>query len=489
MSQEKRKVTVRIIKEEHVDPALKQQCLQTGLYDVAKKAPFLGSILQCLDITYDHSIPRAGIAFDAHGKKWKMFLHPKWFCESLTQEQRQAVLLHEIYHVLHKHPMRAPFLKINEHRRQLLNIAMDMNINQYIRDLPKGCKQCPSMEEMQSGVECENKKCPGGGIFLEDYFDDDNGKKVPWPTNKPFEFYYHKLLEKYKDSDENDGEGECDCENGTNEENGGQGEGKGCDKCKGKGKGKGKGKPGEFDSHHWDGNGEETEMMDATEELVKRAMQKQSLSYDKLPGHIQELLSDIEARRAELDYRGLILSAIKKHASGFNREYSWSRRSRRFGNKAPGTRNGNLPFLGNYIDTSGSISVQEANDFLEIVDNFLKVGSRKCQLSLWHTDVYRSEVYKYGDRLEREHIQSGGTDLEATMKHIVKTQPDLSIILTDGYYSDVDYDSLLPPNTLFPQVLFIISQDGNENHPLKRLGATIKIPNSNELAKDKDLEN
>jgi predicted metal-dependent peptidase len=229
-------------------------------------------------------------------------------------------------------------------------------------------------------------------------------------------------------------------------------------------------------------------MMDATEELVKRAMQKRGLTFDKLPGFIQELLSDIEARRSELNYRQLILSAIKKHASGTDRTYTWSKPSRRYGNIAPGTRAGPLPKLENFIDTSGSISIQEANDFLSIVDNFLKVGHRKCKLGLWHTALYSIEPYKLGDRLERSSIQSGGTDVAPVLAYIAEAKPDLAIILTDGCFSDVDYESMLPPNTLFPQVLWIISQDGSEEHPLQRLGYTIKIPKTEVMKKDEELE-
>lgn len=597
-------VSAALVEEEHVDAHKKKQCLQTGIFDVTKRAPFLGSVLQCLDMEYTHIVPRAGIMFDVNGKKWKMMINPFWFCEMLNKDEREAVLLHEIYHVTHKHPLRAPFLKINEHRRYLMNIAMDMSINQYIKNLPSGCKSCPPKEEQFKGARCENAKCPGGAIDVNDYFDEDaKGNKTPWEKLQPMEYYYSRLVERFADTDpgrqptivevefvfqdplntQSNGEHSTKSLTSVNNEdllstapdlkvghrvavvgqsdpvdngvyrvvdlgssstpfklqraqeltgglkcpvyvgdcavdkhqkptkadphkkgwvivgqqraedsrqvrvdkdpmifeqhplkgNGGGGEGDG---------------PQEFDSHSWDGNAEEGEMMDATEELVKRAMQKRGLTYDKLPGHVKELLTDIEARRNELNYRQLILSAIKKHASGFERRNSWSRRSRRFGNKAPGTKNGELPFLDTYIDTSGSISIQEANDFLDIIDNFLKVGSRKCDLNLWHTRVYHSQKYKLGDRIKDEEWQSGGTCLEDTLKLIHKKQPDLAIILTDGCYCDVDVESWMNPGEHFPQCIFIISRDGSERHPLTRLGETVKIPNTDYYGNDKRLE-
>lgn len=460
----RKKVTKDILDKEYVEPLEKKQALQTAIYDVSKVNPFLGSVMQCLDIFYTHIVPRAGIMFDVDGKKWQMAINPYWFAKLINKRNRKAVLLHEMYHVTHKHPMRAPFLRLNQHRRRLMNIAMDMAINQYIVDLPNGCQQCPSLEEMAGGKMCENKMCPGKCIDVADYFDfDEKGNKVPWKEKQAMEYYYMELIKRYDDSDE------------------GQGEGEGGD-------GQGEGGPQEFDSHQWDTNAEETEMLDATEELVKRAIQKRGLSYDDVPQFAKELLDDIKARRAELNYRQIILSAIKRNASGFNREYSWSRRSRRWGNKAPGTRMGKLPKINHYTDTSGSISVQEANDNLAIVDEILRIGARECNVGLWHTDLYYFEKYKLGNRFDKNQFQNGGTWVEPVIKHIIETQPDLSIIYTDGCFSDVDFESMLPPNTQMPQVLWIISREGMMDHPLKRCGETIKIPSTDYLGRDKRLE-
>jgi len=468
------KVTKQILDEEHVDSEKKIECLQTALYQLTKNQAFFGMILQCLDMYYTHQIPTAGVCFDNNAKKWQMMINPKWFCEKLGDgdkgtRSRISILLHELYHLTHKHIIRAPMIKLNPARRSLMNIAMDMSINQLIKDLPAGCSDCPPRELRLTGARCQNKMCPGNPILVEDYFDmDDKGNQIQWEKNKTFEYYYYKLIERYSElSDE------------PNEDGEGEGE---------PGDGNGKGTPQEFDSHDWDSNSEENDMMDATEELVKRAMQKRGLSFDKLPGFIQELLQDIEARRSELNYRQLILSAIKKHASGNDRLSTWSKPSRRYGNISPGTKVGPLPKLENFIDTSGSISVQEANDFLDVIDNFLKVGHRKCKLGLWHTEMYRIEPYKLGDRLDKSSIQSGGTDVGPVLQYIADTKPDMALILTDGCFSDVDFESMIPPNTLFPQVLWIISRDGSEDHPLIRCGSTIKIPKTAVMKKDEEFE-
>jgi predicted metal-dependent peptidase len=442
--------------KEFVSVENKSQALATAIYETSKTHPFMGSVLQCLTITYSHQIPTAGIMFNTDAKRWDMLINPFFFCKKLNAAQRKAVLLHELSHITHKHPMRIPFLKISARKRMLMNIAADMAINQFIKDLPSGCPSCPPPESQQP---CSNEMCPGRCIDVKDYYDIDpkTNQKIPWPTNQTMETYYELLIRRFDDPNKN--------ENGSEEGNAGGGAHSGD-------------LPQTIDEHMWDGAAEEKDMLDATEELVKRAMIKSRLSYDELPGHVQDLLEDIKVRRAELNYKALILSAMKKHATGHDRAHTWTRKSKRFGFKAPGTKVGELPKLELYLDTSGSISVEELNEFLEIVDQFLKVGARKCNISFFHTDLYGRQSYKMGTKIGRSQIQSGGTDLTKTLQDILMRKGDLSIIITDGAYDDVPVESWMKPGQQFPQVLWIISKDGNEQHPLARIGNTVKVPST-----------
>lgn len=464
------KVDKALMDKEFVSQEVKSQCLATAIYSCSKTHPFLGSVLQCLNISYTHTLPTAGVAFNNDAKRWDMFINPFFYCKKLSEPERKAVLMHELNHITHKHPMRVPFLKISARKRMLMNIAADMAINQFIKDIPKGCSDCKSIpiEQFQG---CKNELCPGRCIDVFDYYDTDEktGARTQWPVNKTMEFYYEKLCTRFQDPEEEDGDGEGDSE------------GNGSD-----GKGKSKGNAGggadhgslpqTIDEHMWDGSGDEKDMLEATEDLVKRAMVKARLSYDDLPGHIKDLLEELKARRAELNYKALILAAMKKHAAGHNRKNTWTRPNRRFGNIAPGTKVGDLPKLHLALDTSGSISTEELNEFLEIVDQFLKVGARKCNLTLFHTAQYYSEEYKINTKLEKSKVESGGTELTETMADIWKRRPDLSIVITDGCYGNVDVEKWMKPGQKWPETLFIISEGGSEDHPLARLGMTVKVP-------------
>ena len=91
------------VKRKEVPPHLKKQALQTSIYNLRMRHPFYASVLQCLNIEYSHALPTAGVMFDGNTKKFLMKINPVWFCERLTQDEREGVLLHEILHVAHKH--------------------------------------------------------------------------------------------------------------------------------------------------------------------------------------------------------------------------------------------------------------------------------------------------------------------------------------------------------------------------------------------------
>lgn len=448
-------VSKDLMDKEFVSVEDKSQALATAIYETSKTHPFVGSVLQCLTISYSHQLPTAGIMFNTDAKRWDMLINPFFFCKKLTAPQRKAVLIHELSHITHKHPLRVPFMKISARKRMLMNIAADMAINQFIKDLPTGCPQCPPMD---SGKPCPNEMCAGRCIDVKDYFDLDEKTqaKTYWPVNQTMETYYERLIRRFDDPEDGDGEGEGNAGGGADTGD----------------------LPSTIDEHMWDGASDEKEMLDATEELVKRAMVKSRLSYDELPGHVKDLLEDIKSRRAELNYKALIMSAMKKHAAGHNRKHTWNRKSKRFGFKAPGTKVGDLPKLELHLDTSGSVSTEELNEFLEVVDQFLKVGARKCNISFFHTNLYGRQSYKMGSKIDRTQIESGGTELTDTLKDIFQRRGDLSIIITDGCYDNVQVESWMKPGEQFPQVLWIISSGGTEDHPLKRIGATVKVPDT-----------
>jgi predicted metal-dependent peptidase len=448
--------------------AEREQCLATTLYALHKSHTFYAGLFQCMNITYSHQLPTAGVSFSIDMKRYELWLNPMFFCKALNQDQRQAVMLHEVGHLINQHLTRVPFMKMSNHNRKLMNIAGDLSLNCYIQHLPRGCPQCPPKEDMLQGAKCENELCCGFCMDVADFYTEaEDGTKTPWPTGETMEQYFLRLKDKYKEQDEGEeGEGDSDGEGDYGGDSGKPGT------------------PRQFDSHDWEANGDEKEMLEAMEDLVKRAQIKTSTSFDNLPSHVQKLLEEIKSRKAELNYKALILAAIKKSASGQDRKSTWTRKSRRFGNLAPGNREGPLPSISIVMDTSGSISISTLNDFLSVCDEFLRVGTRKCSLHLFSDKEYHSQNYKMGDRVAqdmlRQNVKMGGTCLEDTLQKVLKRNSDLTLIFTDGYYSKVEVDKWLKPNQRFPQVLFVIEKEGRapEANPFfgETWANTVKIP-------------
>lgn len=388
----------------------KKESLESALFSFITRHPFYGTLLQQINIEYSEKVPTAGLLYEKKTLQFKMYLNPHFFC-SMELPQRVAILAHEVLHFTHQHIFRWEVKKQEGQEFQKWNIAADMAINQYIQDLPPNT------------IKVENFK-----------YKDAKGVVQPFPKFKTMEEYY-QLLE--DNPEENKEEME-------------------------------KYKP--IDEHDWEELSDEDKerMLREAEKVIKRTIEKTSNTHSLVPDSVKDLLQDIEEKLNKLNYKEILKRAIKKTISVTDRDHTWKRPSRRYGMYAKGTENGKLPNLHIYIDTSGSISYTELKVFLGVMDEFLRVGNKNCQLGLWHTNLYYKQKYKLHSNLQENDLESGGTDPTSCLKDIVKHRPDLSIILTDGHYDSSDIN----PTT---EVIWIISKDGNFNHPLTHIGKTIKM--------------
>ncbi len=119
----------------------------------------------------------------------------------LTQEEKLAVLEHEILHILNKH-----FLRADNRNHYVWNLANDLAINQYIHGLPSGmmCHKCNIFIRKRGGVA--PRVCPVCGEAIDpdtnvfETLDINNfkvdGKKIELPPERPSEVYYDILWEK-----------------------------------------------------------------------------------------------------------------------------------------------------------------------------------------------------------------------------------------------------------------------------------------------------
>lgn len=416
----------------------KRRALEQAFLYLSQKQPFYGGLLQELTIKYSSQVPTAGVMFDEKNESFNIIVNPDYFVNHLDIDLKVNVLHHEILHFTNKHMFRVPWFKGTNEEKTVMNIAGDAAINQYLYKTAKGCPTCPhkTMEEYEAS------KCPGKWIDIKDFKMDDG---TPFPAHKDIETYYELLQS---------------------------------EKQKQKGNKKTKGNVNEQldkyvpqDSHEWEKLDEATKekMINEARKILKRSIEKTQFNHSIVPDSIKDFLTELEVLSVSLDYKRILQDSIKRTVSSSDRENTWTRPNRRYGNIAPGSKLGALPQLTIYQDHSGSISVTEQNIGFRIIDKFLEVGSRKCNLGFWHTELYYKKPYKKGFIIT-EQLESGGTDIECVMKDILDSKPDLALVLTDGYYDK----SISEPKT---EVIFIISEGGNKDHPMKHIGKTIMLEN------------
>jgi predicted metal-dependent peptidase len=414
-----------------------REMLESAIYDLIfnKKNSFIGAVLNEMNIYFNMSVPTAGLLYNKKKREFQITLNPNFF-QNLEQKHRTAVFHHEILHFTHDHIRR--FMKdesyVNSSFEEKLrhNIAADMAINQYIKDIP------------DDGIKVDDWKLP-------------NGK--PFPRYKTYEEYYSLLQQTTQQNQEDNSEnkeGDPNTDNCINRPT--------FDKYT-------SGERTTLDEHNFNESQlteeEYKQMLEDLKDTFQRAIEKNSFSHSSLPEYIQDLLRELDGAIQGLDYKRILREAIKKHASHSERESTWYRPNKRYGVVAQGTKEGSLPLLKIYMDSSGSVSHREANEFIKVMGNFLKVGARKCDLNLFHTKIYHREKYKKNKQFNHSQIECGGTDLGPVLEDIKKTHPDLSIILTDGYYDGYNIK-------MNDKVVFIITEQGDINHPLSHYGKTIK---------------
>ena len=231
-------------------------------------------------------------------------------------------------------------------------------------------------------------------------------------------------------------------------------------------------KSGILDSHDWkEGEAEEC--------LLKKSidwvdLEHKVVSFDTgaTDNPVFEFLSEGLKKKTCTNYKKTLLAMLRKEVLGFDREKTWTRPSRRWDSLAQGTRLTKNFELSIYVDTSGSIcSNNELSNSLSMMRDMLKIKEGMYTIKLFNDTIYYSQKIKRKAKIA-PFIQDGGTDIEPVVRDIFVCKPKMSVVLTDGLYSNVRYERW--GFIKIPRVLWLITKEGNEHHPLARLGKTIR---------------
>lgn len=376
---------------------------------------FLGRVLQCVNIKFTDQMPTAGIGFNRKTKLFEMFINPT-FISKMSTAEAGAILLHECMHVLFGHTG----ANFEAYDRKRLNIAQDLAINQYIKGLPPG------------------------GMHIENFLKADG---TPFPKELATQGYYGILTD--------------DCQ--VKKPGGGTESLKEFEK---------KINVDPFDIHEAKSvdSDEQKERLEAVKGMIGKVQRDSDSYYSPAPGFVETIIDQIKVQLQKMDYKRLLMRAIRKSLPSANKEHTWSRLNKRYGEYAKGSKNDDLPRVSILVDTSGSISPDEVNEFLGITNNFLLAGCESLELVLFHTNDYFHKKIKRNFKVDNKAFQSGGTDVTSAMKYAMEKHSDLIIMITDGYFGFPDIDKKkIPKNSVF-----VISKSGTLEHPLSKHGISVK---------------
>lgn len=397
------------------------ESLAKAAKELMLKEPFYGLLLLGLNKVWDTGLtiegfPTAGICIN--GINYELRIHPD-FWESLDLLQKQGILKHELLHLGFFHLVNYE----NYSDKKILNMAMDIEVNQYI---PKNY-------------------LPEGGCFLESF------PELKLEPKKGTRYYYEKLLEAQKNqsislnaimSAINAGEYTCDLPNGNSMN---------------------------IPHHNWDdfvkGLDESTKKLieSQTKHLVTQVGEQIEKSRGTIPGEFEEIIKKLlTVEPAKFDWKGYIRRFVGKSTK------TYTKKSRRKYNKRipdnPGLKIKQQKHILAAIDTSGSVSTGELKEFLNELYHLKKTGS---EITIIQCDTAISYIGKFDPRRDFTIHGRGGTDFNPVIDYYVENLSKYSCLM---YFTDGEAPA---PSNPQGHILWVLSEQSRMNDKLP--GHVIKL--------------
>ena len=158
-------------------------------------------------------------------------------------------------------------------------------------------------------------------------------------------------------------------------------------------------------------------------------------SFSLLPAdiqrHIKELLEPV------LDWKTILANYMSELTK---EDYSWRRPSRRSEDLyLPSLLSDGFGEISCYIDCSGSINQKQYTEFLSEIQGIKTVlNPSKVNIYNWGSKMDDPiEVLADEDLMEKAQLKNlGGTNIKPVLQSIRNTKPEISVIYTDGQFSD-----------------------------------------------------
>jgi predicted metal-dependent peptidase len=389
----------------------KQQSLSKIGKELMLKEPYYGFFLIMLNKLWDaRRVPTAGVS--KNGINYQLAINPE-FWESLSDEHRLGLLKHELLHIAFGHL--TTFFKFSD--KKLANVAMDMEINQYI----------------------SKEWLPEGGIEIENYAD------LNLDTKAGCRYYYDKLKE-FKDQKDQKGT----CGNDAMDEL--------LDNIE----------SGNIPDHStWE---EFEDLSEAEQKLIEKQLQK-VLSDAKeqtikkrgtIPGEIDGVIIIEEVVKPKFNWRGYIRRFTGVSTKVFTKKIR-RKENRRFSDN-PGLKVKMRQHMLLAIDTSGSVSDSELKEFMSEIYHIYKCG---VDITVVQCDTNIRSIEPYKGKFELNVLGRGGTEFDPVLEYF---NANLKKYTSLVYFTDGECYTRVKPKG---NTLWVLSEQSHMNESLP--GKVIKL--------------
>lgn len=432
----------------------KAQSLSKTAKDLMLKEPYYGFFLIMLNKLWSNKVPTAGVG--KNGINYQLVVNPD-FWEKLSDLNRLGLLKHELLHIAFGHL--TTVFKFSD--RRLANIAMDMEINQYIESswLPGGDLSSDEFKQLKEAVKAEmelakengasaeeliaiSEKLPSRGIMIDDYEELNLDRKAG------ARYYYDKLKEAKDGKDQKGTSGSQNFD----------------DLCDQMDSGDGDNLP---DHSTWD---EFENLSEAEQKLIEKQVQK-ILSDAKeqtvkkrgtVPGEIEGVIVIDEIVAPKFDWRGYIRRFTGISTKVFTKKIR-RKENRRFSDN-PGLKIKMKQHMLLAIDTSGSVSNDELLEFMNEIHHIYKAG---VDITIIQCDTTIKSIEPYKGKNDLKVHGRGGTEFDPVLEYYNDNSKNYTSLV---YFTDGECNTRVKPKG---NVLWVISERSEMNNDLP--GKVIKL--------------
>ena len=391
----------------------KAQSLSKTAKDLMLREPYYGFFLIMLNKLWSKKVPTAGVS--KNGINYQLMINDE-FWEGLSENHRLGLLKHELLHIAFGHL--TTVFKFSD--RRMANVAMDMEINQYI----------------------DVNYLPEGGIMIDNYAELNLDRKAG------ARYYYDKLKQAKDDKDQNGTSGSDAFDNLCDQMDSGCGDNL-------------------PDHSTWD---EFEDLSEAEQKLIEKQLQKvlgdakeQTVrKRGSVPGEIEGVLIIEEIVAPKFDWRGYIRRFTGISTKVFTKKIR-RKENRRFSDN-PGLKIKMKQHMLLAIDTSGSVSDTELMEFMNEIHHIYKAG---VDITIVQCDTSIRSIEPYRGKNEIQVNGRGGTEFDPVLDYYNENNKKYTSLV---YFTDGECDASVRPKG---NVLWVISERSSMNNDLP--GKVIKL--------------